>query len=178
MAEGLNRVTLIGNLGQDPELRYTQSNQGVLSVRMATTESYFDNNTKERKERTEWHTVIIWGKRGEALNKILEKGSRICVEGRLQTRKWDDKQGNTRYTTEVNAANVILLGGKGAGNRDRQEDGNGAGDGGNGQSSGGGGHDDNYGPTADDIPFLTSGIQSYGTECVCERWSRAGTRLI
>jgi single-strand DNA-binding protein len=115
MAEGLNRVILIGNLGQDPELRYTQSNQGVLSLRMATTESYFDTNTKERKERTEWHSVVIWGKRGEALNKILSKGSRLCVEGRLQTRSWEDKQGSKRYTTEINATNVVLLGGKGGG---------------------------------------------------------------
>jgi single-strand DNA-binding protein len=153
MAEGLNRVILIGNLGQDPELRYTQANQGVLSVRMATTESYFDNNTKERKERTEWHSVVVWGKRGEALNKILSKGSRICVEGRLQTRSWEDKQGNKRYTTEVVANNLILLGGRG--------EGGGAGGGG---ARGGGGFDpgpaaDDFGtegggaPNDDDIPF-------------------------
>jgi single-strand DNA-binding protein len=163
MAEGLNRVTLIGNLGQDPELRYTQSNQGVLSLRMATTESYFDTNTKERKERTEWHTVIIWGKRGEALNKILTKGSRICIEGRLQTRSWEDKQGNKRYTTEVNANNVILLGGRGEGG------GGGGGGGSGGGRGGGGGYDpgpssgEDYGhgggggggepPADDDIPF-------------------------
>lgn len=156
MAEGLNRVTLIGNLGQDPELRYTQSNQGVLSLRMATTESYFDTNTKERKERTEWHTVIIWGKRGEALNKILSKGSRICIEGRLQTRSWEDKQGNKRYTTEINANNVILLGGRGEG---------GGGGAGGARGGGGGGYDpgpqsgEDYGhgggdaPADDDIPF-------------------------
>ena len=113
MSEGLNRVILIGNLGQDPELRFTQSNQGVLSLRIATTESYMDKNTKERKERTEWHSVIVWGSRGEALNKILSKGGRVCIEGRLQTRSWEDKQGAKRYTTEVVANNVILLGGKG-----------------------------------------------------------------
>jgi single-strand DNA-binding protein len=117
VADGLNRVTLIGNLGQDPELRYTQSNQGVLSLRLATTESFFDANTKERKERTEWHSVVVWGKRGEALSKILSKGSRICIEGRLQTRSWEDKQGSKRYTTEVNAQNVILLGGRGSEHR-------------------------------------------------------------
>jgi single-strand DNA-binding protein len=147
MAEGLNRVILIGNLGQDPELRFTQSNQGVLSLRMATTESYFDTNTKERKEITEWHTVVVWGKRGEALNKILSKGSRIAVEGRLKTRSWDDKNGGgKRYATDVVANNVILLGGRGEGGR------------------GGGGHDpgpagsDDYGssdaPADDDIPFV------------------------
>jgi single-strand DNA-binding protein len=146
MSEGLNRVTLIGNLGQDPELRFTQSNQGVLTARMATTESYFDNNTKERKERTEWHTCVIWGKRGEALNKILAKGSRICVEGRLQTRTWEDKQGNKRYSTEVVANNVVLLGGRGdgAGKRNGSED----------AAENGAGHEEN-GQTFDDsdIPF-------------------------
>lgn len=157
MAEGLNRVILIGNLGQDPELRYTQSNQGVLSLRMATTESYFDNNTKERKERTEWHSIVIWGKRGEALNKILSKGSRICVEGRLQTRSWEAKDGGKRYTTEVVANNVILLGGRG--------EGGGGGGGGGGRGGGGGfepGPSDDFGsggsgggeaPSDDDIPF-------------------------
>lgn len=110
MADGLNRVTLIGNLGQGPELRYTQSRQAVLSLRMATTESFFDTNLKERKERTEWHSVVIWNKRAEALGKLLSKGSRICVEGRLQTRSWEDKQGGKRYTTEVVASNVLLLG--------------------------------------------------------------------
>jgi single-strand DNA-binding protein len=150
MAEGLNRVILIGNLGQDPELRFTQSNQGVLSLRMATTESYFDSNTKERKEKTEWHSVVVWGKRGEGLNKILSKGSRICVEGRLQTRSWEDKQGNKRYTTEVVANNVLLLGGRGEGR------GEGAGGGRGGYDPGPSGGED-YGsheaPNDDDIPF-------------------------
>lgn len=113
MAEGLNRVILIGNLGQDPELRFTQSNQGVLSLRMATTESYFDKESASRKELTEWHSVIVWGKRGEALNKILSKGARVAIEGKLKTRSWDDKNGGgKRYATEVVANNVILLGGK------------------------------------------------------------------
>src|SRR4051812_26458044 len=154
MAEGLNRVILIGNLGQDPELRFTQSNQGVLSLRMATTESYFDTNTKERKERTEWHTVVVWGKRGEALNKILSKGSRICIEGRLQTRSWEDKTGSKRYTTEVNAQNVILLGGRGEGGGGQRGGGGGGdptpGDEYNQEPSQSGGHD---APNDDDIPF-------------------------
>lgn len=113
---GLNRVLLIGNLGQDPELRFTQSNQGVLTIRMATTESYFDETSKARKELTEWHTVIVWGKRAEALNKILSKGSRIAVEGKNKTRSWEDKKGGgKRYATEVVANNIILLGGRGEG---------------------------------------------------------------
>ena len=114
MAEGMNKVLLIGNLGQDPELRYTQGGQAVLNLRLATNESFM-NRDNERQERTEWHTVIVWGKRGEALNKILSKGKQLCVEGRLQTRSWEDKQGQKRYSTEVVATNVILLGGGGRG---------------------------------------------------------------
>lgn len=110
MADGLNKVMLIGNLGQDPELRYTQGNTAVMNMRIATTESFL-NRENERQERTEWHTVVLWGKRGEGLQKILTKGNRIFVEGRLQTRSWEDKQGQKRYTTEVVATNVILLGG-------------------------------------------------------------------
>ena len=82
MAEGLNRVMLIGNLGADPELKYTQNGQGVLRLRLATTESYM-NRAGERQQRTDWHTVTVWGKRGEALNNILSKGRSICVEGRI-----------------------------------------------------------------------------------------------
>lgn len=115
MAEGINKVFLIGNLGQDPELRFTNSNMGVLTCRVAASESYFDKDSNERKERTEWATCVIWGKRGEALSKLLHKGSRIYVEGRLQTRTWEDKQGNKRYSTEVVANNVVLLDNKGGG---------------------------------------------------------------
>jgi single-strand DNA-binding protein len=166
MAEGLNRVILIGNLGQDPELRFTQSNQGVLSLRMATTESFFDNNTKERKERTEWHSVIVWGKRGEALNKILSKGSRIAVEGRLQTRSWDDKNGGgKRYATEVVANNVILLGGRNEGGANR---------GGGGYDPGPAGDEhQSYGdsPADDDIPFALNEVATAATELTLgERW--------
>lgn len=106
---GLNKVMLIGNLGADPELRYTTSGQPVMSLRVAVTESYL-NRQNERQERTEWCSVVVWGKRGEALNKILTKGRQIYVEGRLQTRSWEDKQGQIRYQTEVNATELILLG--------------------------------------------------------------------
>lgn len=108
MAEGLNRATLIGNLGTDPELKYTQSGQAVLRLRLATSESYV-NRAGERQQRTEWHTVIIWGKRAEALNNILSKGRSICVEGRIQYRDWDDKDGNKRTSTEIVASNVVLI---------------------------------------------------------------------
>jgi single-strand DNA-binding protein len=103
-------VTLIGNLGADPELKYTQNGQAVLRLRLATSESFL-NRSGERQQRTEWHTVIVWGKRGEALNNILSKGRSICVEGRIQYRQWEDKDGNKRNTTEINAQNIVLLGG-------------------------------------------------------------------
>ncbi|MBZ0119006.1 MAG: single-stranded DNA-binding protein, partial [Sandaracinaceae bacterium] len=91
--QGLNKVMLIGNLGMDPELKFTQNGQAILRMRLATTER-IPSKTAERQERTEWHTVIVWGNRAEALNKILNKGRTIYVEGRIQTRSWEDKDGN------------------------------------------------------------------------------------
>ena len=114
MAEGLNRVMLLGNLGADPELRFTQGGQAVLNLRLATTESYLDRD-KVRKERTDWHNVVVWGKRGEALAKFLAKGSTIFVEGAIRTSSYDDKEGNKRYKTEIVANNVLLTGGRGRG---------------------------------------------------------------
>ena len=155
MAEGLNRVILIGNLGQDPELKYTQGGQAVLKIRLATSESYV-NRAGERQERTDWHTVVLWGKRAEALNNILGKGDRICVEGRIQYRQWDDKDGNKKYATDINANNVVLLGGGrrgggggggGGGGYDSGHGGGGGGGGGDFPTDGGGGFGD------DDIPF-------------------------
>jgi single-strand DNA-binding protein len=145
MAEGLNRVMLLGNLGADPELRMTPSGQAVLKLRLATSESYLDRN-KVRQERTEWHSVVVWGKRAEGLAKILSKGSRLFVEGGLRTSSYDDKEGNKRYKTEVVANNIILSGGGGGGGRGGPRQGE------------GGGHDDyEQGPRGgggdDDIPF-------------------------
>lgn len=150
MAEGLNKVMLIGNLGMDPELKFTQGGQAVLRMRLATTERYA-NKAGERQERTEWHTVIVWGNRAEALNKILHKGRTIYVEGRLQTRQWDDKEGKKRSTTEINANQILLLGGGrgqgagagaggGGGSDDGDWGGGGAGGGGGGGGAGGGGY--------------------------------------
>lgn len=115
--EGFNQAVLIGNLGADPELRFTQGGQAVLNMRLATTESYLDKD-KVRRERVDWHNVVVWGKRGEGLVKILKKGSRITVIGPVRTSSYDDKDGNKRYKTEIDAQKVIL----GDGPRDKPGD--------------------------------------------------------
>ncbi len=158
MADGLNRVMLLGNLGADPELRMTPSGQAVLKLRIATSESYLDRN-RVRQERTEWHSVVVWGKRAEALNKILSKGSKVFIEGGLRTSSYDDREGHKRYKTEVVANNIILAGGSrgGGGSRGMSDDyGGPPGDdhGPAAPSGGGGGYDDgDYGGGDDDIPF-------------------------
>jgi len=113
MAEGLNRVLLLGNLGADPELRVTPGGQAVLKLRLATNESYVDKNNV-RQERTEWHRVTVWGRRAEALGKFLQKGDSLFIEGRLQTSSYE-KNGEKRYSTDIVASNIILSGGKGRG---------------------------------------------------------------
>ena len=167
--EGLNKVILIGNLGMDPELQFTQGGSARLRVRLATTETYVDRGG-ERQEKTEWHTVIIWGKRAEALNNILSKGRSICVEGSIEYRQWEDREGNKRNSTQIRARNIILLGsGRGGGGGGGDFDGGGyggGGGGGGGQGGGGGGGagggagggfggDDDFGGDFgdDDIPF-------------------------
>lgn len=151
MAEGLNRVMLLGNLGADPELRMTSGGQAVLKMRLATSESYVDRN-RVRQERTEWHNVIVWGKRAEALSKFLTKGSRLFVEGRLQTSNYEDRDGNKRYRTEVVANNIILAGrgAGGGGGGPREPAGGGAPP---DESSGYSEPDYGAGPDDDDIPF-------------------------
>lgn len=119
MSEGLNRVMLMGNLGADPELRMTAGGQAVLKLRLATSETYLDKD-KQRQERTEWHNVVIWGKRAEALARILTKGSRLFVEGGLRTSSYE-KEGQKVYRTEVVAQNILLQGG-GAGRQERSSD--------------------------------------------------------
>ena len=108
MAEGLNRVMLLGNLGADPELRVTPGGQAILKLRLATNETYLDKNNV-RQERTEWHRVTVWGRRAEGLGKILKKGDTLFIEGRLQTSSYE-KNGEKRYSTEVVANNVVLPG--------------------------------------------------------------------
>ena len=150
----VNKVILVGNLGRDAELRYTPGGAAVATLNMATTEVWTDKGG-QRQEKTEWHRVVFWGKVAESLTEYLTKGKQIYVEGRLQTRQWDDKDGNKRYTTEIRGDRVVLLGG-GSGGR-------GAGGGGYGaQSPRGGGQEDMGGHapeapseplTDDDIPF-------------------------
>jgi len=109
MPEGLNKALLIGNLGADPELRFTQNQRAVLKFRIATTESYA-TESGERREITHWHNVVMWGKRAEALSKILVKGTQVYIEGRIESRSYEDKDGVKRTATDINANNLILLG--------------------------------------------------------------------
>jgi len=108
----VNKVILVGNLGRDAELRYTPGGAAVATLNMATTEVWNDKSG-QRQEKTEWHRVVLWGKTAESLSEYLTKGKQIYVEGRLQTRQWDDKDGNKRYTTEIRSDRVVLLGGGG-----------------------------------------------------------------
>lgn len=105
----VNKVILVGNLGRDPELRYTPSGMPVANLNIATNENWTDKSG-EKKERTEWHRVVVWGKQAEVLSGFLSKGRQVYVEGSLQTRSWDDKSGTKRYSTEVRANRVLMLG--------------------------------------------------------------------
>ena len=116
----VNKVILVGNLGRDAELRYTPGGSPVATLNLATTEVWNDK-AGQRQEKTEWHRVVLWGKTAESLNEYLTKGTQIYVEGRLQTRPWDDKDGNKRYTTEIRGDRVVLLGGGGGGGGGRQQ---------------------------------------------------------
>ena len=111
---GVNKVILIGNLGANPELRYTQGQQAVANLRLATTEKWTDKNG-QRQEATEWHRVVVWGKQAEIVGQYLTKGRQVYIEGRIRTRQWQDQQGQKRYTTEIVAQNVQMLGGRGDG---------------------------------------------------------------
>lgn len=168
---GLNKVMLIGNLGRDPEIRYTQGGMAVVNFSIATSEQWNDKTSGERQERTEWHRIVVFGKQAEICEKYLSKGSSIYVEGRLQTRSWE-KDGQTQYTTEIVASNFQFLGGRGGGDQGGGYGGQGGGgyqNGGQGRGQGGqrpgqGTNSSNYqghtspgmGPDSipdDDIPF-------------------------
>src|SRR5687767_2230317 len=147
----VNKVIVIGNLGADPELRYTPGGQAVCDLRVATTDQWTDK-AGERKEQTEWHRIVVWGKQAENCAQYLAKGRQVYVEGRLRTRQWDDKDGNKRYTTEVKADRITLLGGGGGGGGRSSGGGGGGAD--RGGSQGGGMDEPPMEPiTDDDIPF-------------------------
>lgn len=110
MARGVNKVILVGNLGKDPEVRYSPNGSAVANCTLATTESWKDKTSGEKQEKTEWHRVVFFGKLAEIVGEYLKKGSQIYVEGRLQTRKWQDKEGKDRYTTEIVASEMQMLG--------------------------------------------------------------------
>ncbi len=112
---GVNKVILVGRLGKDPEVRYTPSGAAVANFTMATSEEWKDKNTGEKQERTEWHRVVAWRRLGEVCGEYLHKGSQIYIEGRLQTRAWEDRDGNKRYTTEIVAQNMQMLDAAGKG---------------------------------------------------------------
>ena len=115
MARGINKVILVGNLGADPETRYMPSGKAVTNIRIATSESWKDKQTGDKQERTEWHSIVMFDKLGEIAAEYLRKGSQVYIEGRLRTRKWQDKEGKDRYTTEIVADEMQMLGGRGGG---------------------------------------------------------------
>lgn len=146
----LNKVMLIGNLGKDPEVRYTAAGTAVASFSMATTEK-FKSKAGEWEDRTEWHNVTVWGRLAEISGEYLSKGKPVYIEGRLQTRKWQDREGVDRYTTEVVAEKMQMLGGKNGGSGNASNSGNGRTGGGQG-GSGGSMEEPPFHPD-DDIPF-------------------------
>jgi single-strand DNA-binding protein len=168
MARGINKVILVGNLGADPETRAMPSGATVSNIRIATSESWKDRTSGEQQERTEWHRVVLFGRLGEIAAEYLKKGSQVYIEGSLRTRKWQDKQGQDRYSTEIVANEMQMLGGRGGGmgggmgaeggggrsesrGRDEYADAPSSGGGGRGGGgSGGGGPAEDF---DDDIPF-------------------------
>jgi single-strand DNA-binding protein len=148
MARGINKVILVGHLGQDPEVKYMPSGSAVANVSIATTESWKDKNTGEKQDRTEWHRVVFFARLAEIVGEYLRKGSQVYVEGRLQTRKWQDKSGQDRYTTEIIASEMQMLGGKGGGSG--SADYASSNEAPSGNASPAGGRDESF---DDDIPF-------------------------
>lgn len=142
---GINKVILIGRLGQDPEVRYTPDGTAVANFSIATSEEWKDKNSGEKRERTEWHRIVAWRKLGEICGEYLSKGRQVYIEGRIQTRSWEDKDGNKRYTTEIIASDVQFLGGRDSAGS--------AGPSAGAPDTGGGSTLSGPGPQDDDIPF-------------------------
>jgi len=112
---GVNKVIIVGNLGNDPEVRYSNNGAAIANISVATSDSWKDKNTGERQERTEWHRIVMFNRLGEIAGEYLKKGSKVYIEGKLQTRKWQDQQGQDRYTTEIVADQMQMLDARGAG---------------------------------------------------------------
>ena len=153
-SRGINKAILVGHLGRDPEVRYSAGGAAIANVSIATSESWKDKNSGEMQERTEWHRVVFFGRLAEIVGEYLKKGSQVYVEGRLQTRKWQDQNGNDRYTTEIVANDMQMLGGRagaGAAGGEGYQD--------HAQAESGGGKPQGGGPASaapdfdDDIPF-------------------------
>jgi len=115
MARGINKVILVGTLGADPDTRYTPSNAAVTNLSLATNESWKDKQSGEQKEKTEWHRIVMFNRLAEIASEYLRKGSQIYIEGKIQTRKWEDKEGKDRWTTEIVANEMQMLGGRSSG---------------------------------------------------------------
>ena len=155
MARGINKVIIVGNLGQDPETRYMPSGAAVTNFTVATNESWKDKQTGEQKERTEWHRVAMFNRLAEIAAEYLRKGSQVYIEGKLRTRKWQGQDGNDRYTTEIIADEMQMLGGRGSGGGGSYGGGQQGGASGGGQGGGGSTPPASSGPDEfdDDIPF-------------------------
>jgi single-strand DNA-binding protein len=150
---GVNKAILVGNLGRDPELRTTPNGQSVVNFTLATSETWTDKSG-ERVERTEWHRIVVWGRTAEMCNQYLSKGRTVYVEGRIQTREWEDKDGNKRYTTEINANTVNFIGPRGSSGSSGSSGGDSGGEPSGGSNDGGSGPSGDPGPPTDDnIPF-------------------------
>ena len=155
MARGVNKVIIVGNLGNDPDTRYMPSGSAVTNLSVATNESWKDKQTGEQKDRTEWHRVAMFGRLAEIAAEYLRKGSQVYIEGKLRTRKWQDKNGQDRYTTEIIADEMQMLGGRGGSGGGGGNFGGGAPSGGGAPQQGGGNAPPQPGPDDfdDDIPF-------------------------
>lgn len=150
---GVNKAILVGNLGRDPELRTTPNGQSVVNFTLATSETWTDKSG-ERVERTEWHRIVVWGRTAEMCAQYLSKGRTVYIEGRIQTREWEDKDGNKRYTTEINANTVNFIGPRPSGGGGGDSAGGPSG----GSSDAGDPHGSNDGPSGDAGPAVDDNI--------------------
>jgi single-strand DNA-binding protein len=148
MARGINKVILVGNLGKDPDMKYTASGAAIANITVATSESWTDKQTNEKVEKTEWHRVVFFRRLAEIVGEYLRKGSQVYIEGKLQTRKWQDQNGQDRYTTEIVASEMQMLGARG-------------GDGGGRPQGGGSGGGFRNNPPAQNTPAQSGGDPSF-----------------